>query len=84
MVLILGGVIYLAKWIVTRKNPLDKERGMEFWIDVVDWVGGYPYQHATPDEIQNFVEPLGFKLEKAVPPPTPTGCNEFVFRRVST
>ena len=20
---------------------------MDFWFDVIDWVGGYPYQYAT-------------------------------------
>lgn len=81
MVFFLGIVIYFAKWIVTRQNPFKKERGMDFWYDVIDWVGGYPYEYATPDEITDFVTGLGFELEKFVPPAVPTGCNEFVFRR---
>lgn len=82
MVVVLGGVIYAAKLLVTRQNPLKKERGMEFWADVRDWVGGYPYEYATPQEIEGCLRQLGFALRKLVPPITPTGCNEFVLVRI--
>jgi len=74
-----GGVIYLAKLIVTRRNPLEKQRGMDFWYDVIDWLGGYPYEYATPQEIETFVAARGFALVRSVPAQVPTGCNEFVF-----
>lgn len=83
MVVLFAGVIYLAKLAVTRRNPLEKERGMDFWYDVIDWVGGYPYEYATQDEVTSFVGQLGFRLRRAVPAQVPTGCNEFVFERVS-
>jgi 2-polyprenyl-6-hydroxyphenyl methylase/3-demethylubiquinone-9 3-methyltransferase len=76
-----GGVIYLAKLIVTRHNPLEKQRGMDFWYDVIDWLGGYPYEYATPREIEAFVMARGFTLVQCVPAQVPTGCNEFVFDR---
>lgn len=81
MALSLGGVMAVAKWLVTRRNPFEKERGMDFWFDVVDWVGGYPYEYATKDEVIDAVSRQGFVLEKVVDPSVPTGCNEFVFRR---
>jgi 2-polyprenyl-6-hydroxyphenyl methylase/3-demethylubiquinone-9 3-methyltransferase len=81
-IFIFGGVILFAKFLVTKRNPLEKERGMDFWFDVVDWVGGYPYEYAKPMEVQNFVEKLGFRLVKYVPAYVPTGCNEFVFERI--
>jgi SAM-dependent methyltransferase len=44
-------VIYSAKWLVTGKNPKQQERGMDFYYDVVDWVGGFPYEYASREEI---------------------------------
>lgn len=74
-------VIFIAKWAVTRENPLHKERGMDFGYDVVDWIGGYPYEYASVDQIVAFVRPLGFTVERMVPAQVGTGCNEFVFRK---
>jgi 2-polyprenyl-3-methyl-5-hydroxy-6-metoxy-1,4-benzoquinol methylase len=31
MAIVFAGIIYVAKWLITRRNPLDKERGMDFW-----------------------------------------------------
>jgi 2-polyprenyl-6-hydroxyphenyl methylase/3-demethylubiquinone-9 3-methyltransferase len=81
MVLAFAVVIYLAKLAVTRRNPLEKERGMDFWYDVIDWVGGYPYEYASPAEIERGMAELGFTLTKLVPAQVPTGCNEFVFTK---
>lgn len=72
-------IIALAKFLVTRKNPFKKERGMNFYYDIIDWIGGYPYEYASVEEVSVFVEKLGFRLEKVKKPQTPTGCNEFVF-----
>ena len=55
---------------------------MDFLVDVVDWVGGYPYEYARTDEVIGFVEPLGFRLVRSTRGATPIACNEFVFRRV--
>jgi len=73
--------IYIAKWLVTRENPMKKERGMDFYHDVVDWIGGYPYEYSTIQEITQFVEAHGLKMVKTQPAQVPTGCNEFVFVR---
>lgn len=76
-------VIYLAKLLVTRRNPLAMERGMEFYYNVVDWVGGYPYEYAGRAEIEAFLQPRGFVPERFVDTIVPTGCNEFVFRKAA-
>lgn len=81
MIGILYPVIWLAKLAVTREDPKRKERGMDFYYDVVDWVGGYPYEYATIGEVEEMCRPLGFLLVRAVPALVPTGCNEFVFRK---
>ncbi len=82
MAIFFSGVIYGAKFLVTRRNPLEKERGMDFWYDVIDWIGGYPYEYATPEEIERFVTARGFVLSRCVAARVPTGCNEFVFRKI--
>ena len=81
MAVLFAGVIYVAKFLVTRRNPLEKERGMDFWYDVVDWIGGYPYEFASPAEVTAFVTRQGFQLRHFVAAQVPTGCNEFVFER---
>ncbi|MBP2673704.1 MAG: uncharacterized protein H6Q84_544 [Deltaproteobacteria bacterium] len=40
-------------------------RGMAFWTDVRDWLGGWPYEPATPGEVTDFCErTLGLKTVK--------------------
>lgn len=74
-------VIWLAKLLVTGKNPLQQERGMDFYYNVVDWVGGYPYEYGSIAELERMVAAHGFRMTKAIPAVVPTGCNEFVFQR---
>ena len=31
-------------------------RGMAFWTDIRDWLGGWPYEPATPEEVTGFCE----------------------------
>jgi 2-polyprenyl-6-hydroxyphenyl methylase/3-demethylubiquinone-9 3-methyltransferase len=83
MAIFFAGVILIAKMAVTRRNPLEKERGMDFWYDVIDWIGGYPYEYATPQLVEAFVQAHGFRLRRMIPAQVPTGCNEFVFEKFS-
>ena len=57
------------------------ERGMSPWRDVVDWVGGYPFEVAKPEEIFEFFSAKGFVLMKLKTCGCGHGCNEFVFER---
>lgn len=56
-------------------------RGMSPWHDVVDWVGGYPFEVAKPEEIFDFYHQRGFNLVRMTTQGGDLGCNEFVFRR---
>ena len=58
-------------------------RGMSPWHDVVDWVGGLPFEVAQPAEIFDFYRKRGFQLEKMTTRAGQLGCNEFVFTRQS-
>jgi len=72
---------------ILRGHPLrfwknySAERGMSPWHDVVDWVGGWPFEVAKPEEIFEFYFNRGFHLIKLKTCAGGKGCNEFVFRR---
>jgi hypothetical protein len=53
---------------------------MSHWRDLVDWVGGYPYEAAKPDEIFEYFKSQGFNLRR-LKCGGGLGCNEFVFKR---
>jgi 2-polyprenyl-6-hydroxyphenyl methylase/3-demethylubiquinone-9 3-methyltransferase len=58
-----------------------KERGMSFWRDHIDWVGGYPFEVAKPEQIFDFYRKRGFRLARLRTCGGSLGCNEFVFER---
>lgn len=49
-----------------RRNPFGwnekKARGMDVYHDIVDWLGGLPYEVASDEQIVNFLLPIGFTL----------------------
>jgi 2-polyprenyl-6-hydroxyphenyl methylase/3-demethylubiquinone-9 3-methyltransferase len=57
-------------------------RGMSFWQDVIDWVGGYPFEVATPEQIFDFYRQRGFEMTRLRTVGGSLGCNEFVFRKL--
>ena len=71
-------VIFTAKFLVTFKNPLKMRRGMDFMHNIIDWVGGYPYEYASVAEMTQILKQLGFEMLLVRPTKVPTGCNEFV------
>ncbi|MBV9374215.1 MAG: class I SAM-dependent methyltransferase [Alphaproteobacteria bacterium] len=58
-----------------------KGRGMSWIHDVVDWVGGYPYEFASVKSITEFYERDGFEPVK-IRENSSYGCHQLVFRRV--
>lgn len=56
-------------------------RGMSAWHDVVDWVGGYPFEVAKPEQVFDFYRERGFDLQRLTTCAGGFGCNQFVFRR---
>jgi len=54
-------------------------RGMSAWRDVVDWVGGLPFEAAKPEEIFKFYRERGFVLRQLKTCAGGLGCNEYVF-----
>jgi SAM-dependent methyltransferase len=90
-----GGIAmaYELKFAVARllsgQNPLPfsewrsktADRGMSVWHDWVDWVGGWPFEVASPDVIINPLVEQGFCLIRLQTVGSGWGCNEYVFRQ---
>lgn len=70
---------YIRSWTQYSKN-----RGMSRWHDAVDWIGGYPYEVATTQELIEFYEAKGFKALQVKIPDYKLGCNELVFEKQKT
>jgi SAM-dependent methyltransferase len=72
---------------VRLRNPMARyrhyrsQRGMSVMHDYVDWLGGYPFEVASPSEVNEFLRQRGFTLETIRTVGGTLGNNEFVFRR---
>lgn len=64
-----------------RSDRGDRHRGMETKYDLVDWVGGFPFEVARPEQIFEFYRARGYRLDHLKTCGGGLGCNEFVFRR---
>ena len=66
-----------------------KRRGMDYYNDVHDWMGGYPYESIRPSDCRELFSGLGFTLEREfvkapgryLPGLMGSGCDEYGFRR---
>ncbi|MEO7457299.1 MAG: class I SAM-dependent methyltransferase [Gemmatimonadaceae bacterium] len=80
----------LAIDVVRVQNPTavyrgyKKSRGMSLWYDLIDWIGGYPFETAKPEEIFEFFRERGFDLSNLVTCGGGHGCNEYVFVKSRT
>jgi 2-polyprenyl-6-hydroxyphenyl methylase/3-demethylubiquinone-9 3-methyltransferase len=83
------GAAFLLKDAANMRNPLrtvkeyshDSGRGMDFWHDARDWLGGFPYEYATPAAVFNHLHAtFGLQLEY-LSTSGGVGCNEFTFRK---
>jgi 2-polyprenyl-6-hydroxyphenyl methylase/3-demethylubiquinone-9 3-methyltransferase len=56
-----------------------KSRGMARKYDLIDWVGGYPFEVATPEAIFDFYREKGYTMTRLTTSGGGYGCNQFVF-----
>ncbi|HEY3779354.1 MAG TPA: class I SAM-dependent methyltransferase [Rhizomicrobium sp.] len=67
-----------------------QNRGMDFYTDVHDWLGGYPYESVTPDQVRSYMHELGFAEQRSFVQPGRRhgllgwGCDEYVFMRTGS
>jgi Ribosomal protein L11 methylase len=67
----------------THARQYAQRRGMSIFHDWRDWLGGYPFEVAKPEDVVHRLTASGFNLQQQ----TLTrglGCNEFVFRKDAT
>ena len=87
---------FLGAKALTGHNPFayvrnyHSYRGMRWHNNVHDWLGGYPYESASPDELADFFKRAGLTIERAFAKPVAAGglfgshCDEYVLRRASS
>jgi len=82
-------VLYYAQSKLWRfKNPMtgirnyQSKRGMDWYTDLIDWIGGYPYEAANVQEIFSFMK-LNFPdfQLKNLAATDDLGCSSFLFER---
>ncbi len=71
---------YLRQPPMRRYREFKKKRGMSWKHDLVDWLGGYPFEVASIPVIFNFYKQRGFNLN-VVSAKKGKGCNQFVFTK---
>ena len=57
-------------------------RGMSLWYDLIDWLGGYPFEVAKPEQLFRFYRDRGYLLVE-MRTTLRLGCNELVFERAA-
>lgn len=71
----------LARKLAQAGESANRARGMSSWYDLVDWVGGYPFEVATPDMVVDFLKDRRFATRQIVTVGRGLACNEFVFEK---
>ena len=80
--------LIFSKILLRFKSPFafvknyNLQRGMSYFRDVDDWLGGLPYEFCSPGEAVDFLADRQFVLERLQTVDS-CGCNEFLFRRNS-
>lgn len=75
---------FIVGLVVLGRNPIayiktyKSNRGMNWYNDIVDWLGGYPYEFARPDEMVNFFGKREFVCKKMIYRDG-IGCSEYLF-----
>ena len=70
-------ILHLKNPFAVIKNYKIK-RGMAWTTDLIDWLGGYPYEYASVKQIFDFYTERGFEL-KNIKTTNYIGCNQFLF-----
>lgn len=76
-----------ASQLIRARSPLEpyreykRLRGMSMTHDWFDWLGGFPFEVATPEQIILPIQRMGFALTNLVTQRGTMGCVEYVFRR---
>jgi len=66
--------------IITGRLKDPNYRGMNYWHDMLDWLGGYPFEVAKPEMVVTFFTKDNFELLRLNTCGRKSGCNEYVFK----
>ena len=78
--------LHFTRKILNGSIFTDQGRGMLWFYDSRDWLGGYPYESATKDEILNYLDIKGFKILKTRNTKPSfgifgSGCADYLFQK---
>jgi 2-polyprenyl-6-hydroxyphenyl methylase/3-demethylubiquinone-9 3-methyltransferase len=82
-----GGLIATGRRPATYIREFEKNRGMAWTTDVDDWLGGYPYESVTPEDVRAFLLMRGFAEVRSFTRPVRLAgllgshCDEYVYRK---
>lgn len=80
----LSGDLLRGKNPLKRYSQYKKSRGMSLVHDWFDWLGGYPFEVARPEQVIDFCFERGFSLRKLSTAGGHLGNNQFVFEKKVT
>lgn len=69
---------HVASRLLKGQSPFTQRRGMSLYHDVVDWVGGFPYEYASHAEVVAWGALHGLALLGSTQTNS-VGCNEYLF-----
>lgn len=69
-----------------RRWQDNRRRGMDYWHDLHDWLGGYPYESLSRRGLEALLVPAGFSRVRSFERRKSlgvfgSGCDEFVYRQ---
>jgi 2-polyprenyl-3-methyl-5-hydroxy-6-metoxy-1,4-benzoquinol methylase len=82
LIMIHAPYLFGMRWLIRALSGQSHlQRGMSLWHDMIDWLGGYPFEVAKPEAMFRFFRSRGFVLKELKTCGGRMGCNEFVFER---
>jgi len=85
-----AGAHLSLRTVLKREDPIkyvnsygDDNRGMDYWHDVKDWLGGLPFEFASPEEVEDYFDtnhPSFDHRKTIVRGNRPETVNVYVFR----
>jgi len=86
-----GGLRLTGRRFADYLQGYDSNRGMDYLHDMHDWLGGWPYESISPEEVEKVMTQLGFSCVRALtrkgrlfgrdPGFFGSGCDEYVYQR---
>jgi 2-polyprenyl-3-methyl-5-hydroxy-6-metoxy-1,4-benzoquinol methylase len=80
-VVVHGAYMTLPRMLLNMIRKRTYPRGMNIWYDLYDWLGGYPFEVCTPEQVFEFFKRKGYQLKKLKTVGGKSGCNEWVLQR---